>query len=181
MQREIRDAAERLLEMLLDKYMLPYKSILRIVPLEKLRDVIVYLVTSYARYYAIDCYDGGEGGEPALLFYGTRPRLVRVLVDVQSLLQSCLRMVDAIEKRVVYEQCQQYVVWIAGRPYIKLAGNLVMDEVYLYIKDGERLRRNMRWRIIWEKYRRGYSNNFVRWAGQRIERLLPCLSILRVL
>ena len=175
----IAEAANRLLNALFAKYMLTYREVLRLVHPELIHDVLAYIVRNYSYKYDIRCENYAE---PVLSFYGVKPPSMR-RPNYEELIETCRRVADRMIDQhltdMARRMCSDRIVLLKGRWFVKVTDRLVVDDTYIYIYSNGRLRKNMRWRIVYDKYRTGYENTFVKWFGRKIDEIKPCIKLLQ--
>ena len=177
---EIEEIAENLLRLLLKTYDLSYRDIVNIVPRHLVRDVIAYIIKKYGWRYTIKCEFEVE---PHLIFLGARPPNVHVKREnLDKEYRRCLRMADEVlrisEIEELEKQCRDKIVLINGIKLIKITPKLFIDDAYLYILKNGKLVKNMKWRTLYEKYRRGTNNKFVKWIGRKLADSVLCLKLI---
>jgi hypothetical protein len=178
--RKVEELAQKLLDVLLERYTLSYREILRIIPEKYFEEVVLHLVNAYRHKYDIRCETTAT---PSIMFYGAKaPGEILRSLDEDDTVTPCMLMVKKVLKILEEERqrarCRDKIVRIGTKQYVKLSDKLVADHLYFYLVDGGKLKKNMKWTIVWKKYLAGYKNRFVEWAGKKIEELLPCIDFL---
>lgn len=169
---------EELVDIGLERRILRARDVVSVLGPEGLEEKLEKLAEAYGPVIYMEC---DPGDPPLIKFYGKRV-VPATENEVARLREACRltarEMLRRYEEELVLQECRKRLRVFGGRLVLHLGGNLYADQLYLYVRRGERLVRNMRWPLLYKKYLSGHNNAFVKWIGKKIrDELLPCLDI----